>query len=216
LIERYASSGFPKDRLHYLENGIPTEQIRSFARRPQGDRLRVSFLGSIAWQKGVHILAEAFNGLPTGSARLRIWGDPEVFPDYAARLKSLISHPDVEIMGRIANERVGEVLADSDVMVVPSVWYENSPVVIQESRAAGVPVVASDLGALAEKVRNGVDGLLFTAGDPAALRQALLSLLTEPDLLPRLRRNIPPPMDTQEHVRRLQGIYRKLVREWPA
>ena len=103
------------------------------------------------------------------------------------------------------------LVADSDVMVVPSVWYENSPIVIQEARAAGVPVVASGHGALAEKIRHGVDGLLFPPGDALALRQALLRLVEEPDLLPRLREGIPPPMDMGEHVDQLEEIYRQVV-----
>jgi glycosyltransferase involved in cell wall biosynthesis len=102
-------------------------------------------------------------------------------------------------------------MADSDVIVVPSVWYENSPVVIQEARAAGVPVVASGHGALTEKVRHDVDGLLFPPGDVVALRQALWRLVDEPDLLPRLRQNIPPPMDMDRHVQELEALYHNLV-----
>jgi glycosyltransferase involved in cell wall biosynthesis len=211
LIERYVESGFPRDRFTFLENGIPTEPIRRIPRRPADGPLRVTFLGSLAWQKGVHVLAEAFSGLPAGAARLRIWGDPAVFPAYATRVQSLLDHPDARLMGRIPNERVGEVLADSDVMVIPSLWYENSPVVIQEARAAGVPVIASRHGALAEKVRDGVDGLLFPPGDVSALRQVLQRLVAEPGLLSHLRQNIPPPMAMDEHVRRLEAIYDEVI-----
>jgi glycosyltransferase involved in cell wall biosynthesis len=181
--------------------------------RPSDGPLRVGFLGSIAWQKGVHVLAEAFAGLPAGEARLRLWGDLTVFPDYADRVRRLLAHPDAELMGPIPNERVGEVLADTDVMVVPSVWYENSPVVIQESRAAGVPVVASDLGALAEKVHDEVDGLLFPPGDAAALRGRLRRLADERGLLSRLRQGIRPPMDMAAHVERLEALYHQLLEQ---
>ena len=211
LIDQYIAAGFPADRFLHLENGLRLEQIRQFPWQPAGGPLRVTFLGSLAWQKGVHILVEAFSGLPSDIARLQIWGDPSVFPDYVKSLHDLSTHPDIQFMGRIANERVGEVLADSDVMVVPSVWYENSPVVIQEARAAGVPVVASGHGALAEKVRHGVDGLLFPPGDVATLRRTLQRLVDEPDLLPRLRRNIPPPMDMDRHVQELEALYHCLA-----
>jgi glycosyltransferase involved in cell wall biosynthesis len=211
LIDRYVAAGLPEDKFTYLENGIPVQRIHDLPWQPSNGPLRVSFLGSLAWQKGVHILAKAFSGLPTSSVRLRIFGDPATFPDYAQSLRSLLEHPNDQLMGRIDNERVGQVLADSDVMVVPSLWYENSPVVIQEARAAGLPVVASNLGALAEKVRDGVDGLLFPAGDVAALRQILDRLLDEPDLLPRLRKGVQPALDMDEHVQQLQGIYRKLL-----
>jgi glycosyltransferase involved in cell wall biosynthesis len=209
LIDQYVTAGFPAERFFYLENGLPTEPIHSIPWRPSDGPLRVTFLGSLAWQKGVHVLAQAFSGLPPGAARLRIWGDPAVFPAYADQVRRLLTHPDAELMGRIANERVGEVLANSDVMVVPSLWYENSPVVIQEARAAGVPVVAADHGALAEKVHHGVDGLLTPPGDVDALRRTLQRLLDEPDLLSRLRANVPAPTEMAEHARRLEEIYRQ-------
>jgi glycosyltransferase involved in cell wall biosynthesis len=211
LIERYIAAGFPASRFLHLENGLRVEHIRRFPWQPPGGRLRVTFLGSLAWQKGVHIPVEAFNGLPSGIARLRIWGDPALFPDYVQSLRNLSAHPDIQFMGRITNERVGEVLADSDVMVVPSLWYENSPVVIQEARAAGVPVIASGHGALSEKVHHEVDGLLFPPGDAAALRRTLQRLAGDPDLLPRLRRQIPAPMDMDHHVQELENLYRRLI-----
>jgi glycosyltransferase involved in cell wall biosynthesis len=211
LADRYVASGFAPDQFRQLENGIPVGQIQRFGWRPSSSRLRVSFLGSLAWQKGVHVLIDAFNRMPPGLAKLRIWGDPAVFPKYAHRLNQMLTHPDASLMGSVANERVGEVLADSDVIVVPSLWYENSPVVIQEARAAGIPVVASGHGALAEKVRHEVDGLLFIPGSADALHQALRRLTEEPDLLAHLRQNILPPVDIEEHVQHLEEIYRALT-----
>jgi len=221
LIEQYAQAGFPRDRFVHLENAVPVDRIRRIPWRPRDGPLRVTYLGALAWQKGVHLLAEAFDGLPPTSARLQIWGNPAVFPDYAGRVRALtqipfggLADPDAQFKGPIPNERVGEALADSDVVVVPSLWYENSPVVIQEARAAGVPVIASGHGAMAEKVRHDVDGLLFTPGSAAALRQAIQRLLDDPDLLARLRLNPQPPMDLAEHVQRLEAIYDRVLAGW--
>jgi glycosyltransferase involved in cell wall biosynthesis len=210
LIKKYIESGFPEDQFEYLENCIPLDDVRRGPWSPSSGPLRVTFLGSLAWQKGVHVLIQAFNGMPPGVARLRVWGDPSTFPEYSESLRQALTHPDARLMGRIANERVGEVLADSDVMVVPSLWYENSPVVIQEARAAGVPVVASGHGAMAEKVRHEVDGLLFSPGNSAELQNALLRLTSEPDLLARLRARIRPAMDLTEHGERVESIYGRL------
>jgi len=211
LLEQYRAAGFPAGQLLDLDYGLPVERIRRFPRLPSDGRLRITFIGSLAWQKGVHILVEAFNGLPHGVARLRIWGDPTVFPAYAERLRRTLTHPDAQLMGRLDNERVGEVLADSDLLVVPSLWYENSPLVILEARAAGVPVVVSGHGALVEKVRHEVDGLHFPPGDVPALRATLHRLLDEPDLLPRLRAGVRPPTDIAGHARQVEAIYRQFV-----
>jgi len=213
LIDRYVAAGFPAGRLHYLENGLPLDHLDRGAWRPSPGPLRITFLGSIAWQKGVHVLVEAFNRLAPGTARLRIWGDADVFAGYAARLRAAIEAGGSEaaLMGRVANERAGEVLADSDVVVVPSVWYENSPVVIQEARAAGVPVVVSGHGALVDKVRDGVDGFHFAPGDPEELRRTLQRLIDDPTLLSRLRANVPPPVSMAEHVSALSSLYRQTM-----
>ena len=209
LIDRYLAAGFAPERFLFLENGLPLDRIRRFRWQASAGPLRVTFLGSLAWQKGVHILAEAYRQLPPGTVRLRIWGNPDVFPEYAARLRGLLPDPAAELVGPIANERVGEVLADSDVMVVPSLWYENSPVVIQEARAAGVPVIVSGHGALAEKVQHGANGLHFPPGDVTALRDVLRRLAHDPALLDRLRRDIPAPADMSDHTQRLEKLYQQ-------
>jgi glycosyltransferase involved in cell wall biosynthesis len=84
-----------------------------------------------------------------------------------------------------------------DVLAVPSLWLENSPLVVHEAFQAGVPVVAARTGGLAELVENGKSGLLYDPTDPAALATALMRLVTEPGLLERLAASRPPvkPID---------------------
>ncbi len=178
LIQQYIQAGFPAGRFIYLENGIDVERIRRYPRQPSTDgRLRFTYLGSLAWQKGVHILVKAFRDIPPDQAMLRIYGSPAVFPEYAAHLRQLANPANTFFEGEVPNEQVGRVLAETDVVVVvPSLWYENSPVVIQEAFAAGVPVIASNLGALPEKV--GAAGWLFPAGDAGKLQALLEQFIT--------------------------------------
>ncbi len=210
LRRKHIAAGLPAEKVVYLENGTDLSRLRvpdPPSRRDRGDRLRFGYIGSLAWQKGVHVLVEAFNGLPQDGVELRIFGDPTVFPEYAARLRRLARHPAARLMGPMPLERVGEALAGVDVLVVPSLWFENSPLIIQEAFALKVPVVASDLGALPEKVRHGVNGLTFAPGDPERLRAALQRLLDEPDLLPSLRAGIGPVKPMDEHARELEALY---------
>ena len=85
-----------------------------------------------------------------------------------------------------------------DWVVVPSIWWENSPLVIQEAFARGRPVICSDVGGMAEKVADGVDGLHFERGNPASLADTIERAITTPGLWDRLRAGItpPPPMGT--------------------
>ncbi len=206
LMQQYLAAGFPEDRLLHLENGIDGERIAQ-ERVPRAGPLRVTYLGSLAWQKGVHVLVEAFRGIDPVQAQLRVFGDPSIFPDYAARLQAVSDERNTHLMGRVANDHVGSVLAETDVLVVPSLWYENSPVVIQEAFAAGVPVVASRIGALTEKVQDGISGLLFPPGDVGALRRALESLIAHPERLDEYRVNIARPISLQEHLEKLLDVY---------
>jgi glycosyltransferase involved in cell wall biosynthesis len=96
-------------------------------------------------------------------------------------------------------------------LVVPSLWYENSPNVILEAFAHGTPVIASNHGGLSELVQDGRNGLLFPPGDAASLGRQLQQLLDEPDLLPRLRLGIPPVRSMAEELDALEELYRSVL-----
>jgi glycosyltransferase involved in cell wall biosynthesis len=106
---------------------------------------------------------------------------------------------------------VGNVLSGMDVLVVPSRWYENGPGVIFEAFAAGIPVVATNLGGMSEFVRHERDGLLFGMEDPGDLARQLRRLVEEPGLLERLRAGIEPVKTVQENVDELEALYGGLL-----
>jgi glycosyltransferase involved in cell wall biosynthesis len=209
LIQQYMRAGFPSGRIVYLENGVDAERLRRYPRRPSPDgRLRFAYMGALAWQKGVHVVVEAFRGLPSDRAILRVYGDPGVFPEYAERLRRRADSSNTLFVGPVPHDEVGAVLAETDVLLVPSLWYENSPLVIQEAIAAGVPILASDLGALAEKVRPGVNGWLCPPGDIAAWRVQIHSLIEDLSWQERLRiRNI-ELASLENHIQNIEKIYR--------
>ncbi|MGH7818600.1 MAG: glycosyltransferase, partial [Candidatus Binatia bacterium] len=113
--------------------------------------------------------------------------------------------------GAYDNDRVGEILADVDVVVVPSLWYENSPLTIQEAFIAGVPVITADVGGMAELVREGAGGLRFRIGDAEDLREKLRRVAEEPAILERLRREVPRVPTMAEHGREVLARYRELL-----
>ena len=216
LRQQYVDQGFPGERITVLENGQDPARLDPSRRSPWPEppgRPHFAFLGSLAWQKGVHVLVEAFNRLPDG-ASLTIYGS-EPFPEYAAEVKALARHPGIRFAGPIPYEQVGDALGQVDALVVPSLWYENSPLVIQEAYAAGVPVVASRLGALTEKVQDGITGRLFPPGDVEALARLLAELAEEPAQLKALAARVTPPPTMQEHVQALAAIYQELLAASP-
>jgi glycosyltransferase involved in cell wall biosynthesis len=97
-----------------------------------------------------------------------------------------------------------------DWVVVPSIWWENSPLVIQEAFLHGRPVIASDIGGMKEKVLEGINGIHFRMGSAEDLADKLSTALSEPALWDRLRDCAPHPIGHDEAARQHLDLYRKL------
>ena len=205
--ETYRQLGTPAERIRVIPHGIEVPAALPAPQPRSTDALRVSYIGGLAWQKGVHVVIEAVNGLPARAAQLSIYGDATAFPEYAAKLQQLAHHPQIHFGGRLARTELWQVLRETDVVVVPSLWYETASLIIQEAFAAGVPVIASNLGAMRERVHDGLDGLLVTPGDPVSWRAALQRCIDEPGLLRRLCQGIRPVRSLDEHLADLEALY---------
>ncbi len=181
-------------------------------REPAGSRqLRIGFVGSLAWQKGLHNLVTAVNRLPAEGIRLDIYGSLSTYPEYVDHLQQLSTHPGIHFHGHIAHDVLWEKLAAMDVLVLPTMWYEASPLTIQEAFATRVPMVASRIGAIEELVRDGVDGLLVPPGDIDALYEALLLLYQDPQRLASLRAAIRPVRTDDEHAADVIQVYEAVL-----
>lgn len=216
--DRFVEFGIPEARIALHEYGIDQSRLEGLE-RTAGDRLRIGFVGSMMVSKGPHLLLEAFAQLPPGAASLHVFGGHAAYHGddrYRERLDPLLCLPGVHWAGPVPHERIPEAMAALDVLVVPSIWLENSPLVIREAFAAGLPVVASDLGGMAELVTHEGSGLLFEAGNAQALALALARLLDEPELLPRLRRGLPPVRTIADDAEATFARYRALVTGRPA
>lgn len=212
LARQYAPY-VPAERLHVLRLGLDLTPFRAQTRPPSGEALVLGYVGQIAPHKGLHLLVEAFRLLPAGPrpVELHIHGGLEAHPDYVARVRALAGgDPRIRFHGRFENRRVAEILSGLDATVVPSTWYENSPLAILEAHAAGTPVVTSAMGGMAELVRDGVDGLHFAPGDPRDLARQLRRLAEQPDLLAALQRGVVSPWSIEEEQEHLLEIYRRV------
>jgi len=204
----YAAHGAPTRSLMVIPPGLelaPTPRPM----RKSNDSVHFAYIGGLAWQKGVHILVDAFSQVK-GAADLWIAGDESFDPAYVARLRALAS-PNVRFLGRLAREQVWDTLTQVDVIVVPAIWYETFSFIVSEAFAVGVPVVASRLGPLADRVHDGIDGLHVPPGDVVAWRAALQRLVDEPDLLAHLRANVRPPVTLDEHAAKIEALYAQFV-----
>jgi glycosyltransferase involved in cell wall biosynthesis len=182
------------------------------ARRPIGNRpLQIGFVGTLVWHKGVHVLVEAARRLDPATYELVLYGDPTTFPDYVAELRRLAEGLPVRFMGGFNSTATSDIYGQFDVLVVPSLWLENSPLVIHEAFQAGVPVVGSRMGGTADLVQHGESGLLYEAESPDSLAAALRSIVDNPQLLEDWAARLPAVKSIAQDAREWEATYQQLV-----
>jgi glycosyltransferase involved in cell wall biosynthesis len=199
------AAGVYPERLRLLDHFVDARRLPAKA-EPGGP---VLFAGRLAPEKGVDVLVEAI-GL-AGGARLEVAGEgPEL-----ARLQALaaeLAPGRVRFHGRLARDRLLELVRSATVVAVPSRWHENQPMAVLEAFACGVPVVVTDLGGLPELVEPGRDGEVVPAGDAPALAAALGGLLADPERALAMgraaRAKVERRFTPERHLRGLERIYR--------
>lgn len=221
LHDRYRDEfGLPERKLVYLDYGFSQERMADRVRTP-GEPFTFGYIGTHIPAKGIHDLIRAF-GQIDGNARLRIWGRPrgqdtEALKGIAAGLPAGVSER-VEWFDEYKNQEiVQDVFNHCDAIVVPSVWVENSPLVIHEAQQARVPVITADAGGMAEYVHHEVNGLLFEHRSVAALVEQMQRFVDEPQLAQKLGErgylyqdsgDIP---DIATHVEQVEALYNQVM-----
>ncbi|UQA58852.1 glycosyltransferase [Polyangium aurulentum] len=221
LERRYRKEfGLPERKLVYLDYGFDRARLAG-RKRAEGEPFTFGYIGTHIPAKGIHHLLEAF-GQVRGNARLRIWGRPRgqetaALEAIARRLPGDASER-IEWLSEYKNQHiVRDVFDKVDAIVVPSVWVENSPLVIHEALEARVPVVTANAGGMAEYVHHEVNGLLFEHRSPGALAAQMQRLVDDPALARRLgargyvqseNGDIP---DLQGHVEAIERIYAEVM-----
>lgn len=203
-------NGVRADKLIISPFGIEINPSRFYRRKKngRGKRIVFGFIGTFAHHKGAHVLIKAFNELPEASAELRLYGRLGDYPSYSEELVAMAgANPSIKFLGTFDNKHIYEVLSKIDVLVVPSIWQENTPLVIYSAQAAGCVVVASDVEGVRQQVIHSVNGLVFTPGDSNALVSELLRLINDFDLLEDLERNQRLPRPIADYVDDLLGVW---------
>ncbi len=177
-------------KIVFCRTGYDGDHLRAGQQRAAGEIVRFGYIGQIAPHKGVHLLVEAFKHLDTSrqAAELHIWGGLEVNPAYSQKLREAsLRDRRITLHGRFPSSELPDVLATFDYAIVPSTWFENCPLSILESHAAGIPVLTSKLGGMAELVSHEQDGLLFAPGDAADIARSMQRILDDRHLADHLR-----------------------------
>jgi glycosyltransferase involved in cell wall biosynthesis len=202
-------------RAKFLEGGLPSDRVvvkGNFAKPGHKAALRggALFVGRLSPEKGLATLLSAWHSMPDVPLVIAGGGPLE------ERLRSE-APANVRFTGAIGPEAVSELMARSAVLIVPSIWYEGFPMVVAEAFAHGLPVIASDIGALSELVMDGKNGLLVPAGDANALGATVKSAFETAGLLETLAQGARLDYETRHNpamnLKILEGIYRDALAE---
>ncbi len=216
LRDIFAASGVKKP-IKVIHSGHDLSWLERLPEKKASTLLRVGYIGQIIPVKGVHVLVEAFlSAQLKDQATLAIYGDQDKTPAYTQDIKHLLAghDADVQFLGEFPHEKLGQILSEIDVLVVPSQWYENNPRVVQESFASKTPVIASDVDGISEFVKHEVNGLLFRRGDVKDLAKQFRRLVDDAALLEGLRTQIKPVKTIGEEMLEFETIYHDLVQAY--
>jgi glycosyltransferase involved in cell wall biosynthesis len=212
LRQRYLDWGLPAEKMSVLENGQAPAAVCPQPAAARSTRFVV--LGQLSRLKGTLVLLEAARLLPKRLRRrisIEIYGSMQHESDeFKAQFKQGLAGLEdlVRYCGPYRPADVSDIIQRSGWVVTPSIWWENSPMVIQEAFAARRPVICSNIGGMAEKVEHGVSGLHFRAGSASDLAARLEEAATQPGLWDALCNGLPQPPTIAEMVDILLSVYR--------
>ena len=172
--------------------------------------LKLVFLGRIENQKGVHLIIEAFKKFSVAEVIVDIYGKEEPTEYYKKWFEESIGFKNIFWKGLLHREEILEKLADYDLLCVPSLSSEMSPLVIQEAFAAGIPVLASKGYGNMEQIRHGENGLLFNFNSADSLAEQLKLIINNPELINQMKSKIMPPADFESVCNSYLNLYQSV------
>lgn len=212
LLDALVANGIAEHQLALCRQGVDPRHVPTVRTAPAGPAVRAGFIGRHDPQKGLSLAVDAVLGLPADvPIELHVWGIARSVAErsYRDAVRQKAAH-DRRVMFHEEGVAPAEMYGLLDVLIVPSLTFETGPLVVLEAQAAGLPVIGFDSGGIAERVRDGVDGLLVPRGDVTALRRAVRRLSNRSEL-DRLLPNKAPRSVTDVATDAI-GIYEDAVR----
>lgn len=209
LLNYVANLGFfKKSKKFVIPNGI---KLRNNVKLKEGTSAEFIFLGRIDKNKGPQIAVEAFKKIKTKNIKLHIVGEGP----YEDTIKKVAEADERIILhGYVDDETLKQLFTKCSYGIFPSLWYENFPYVINEFMNNGLPVIASNYGAIPELVKNGENGFLFTVGDSDSLCAVIEMVINDSEKLNILSQNAinsVQKFSLEKQIQRTLEIYNELL-----
>jgi glycosyltransferase involved in cell wall biosynthesis/MoaA/NifB/PqqE/SkfB family radical SAM enzyme len=207
----------PENKIIYLDYGFPTEYLTQTEKSKEKTNFTFGYIGTLIPAKGVNYLIEAFKQIEE-PATLKIYGRENGQNTKALKLLASTSKNKIEFAGEYINHNLAnDVFSKVDCIVVPSIWGENSPLVIHEAQSCKIPVITADFGGMKEYVQHKVNGLLFEHRTISSLSEQLRFAIANPNLMKQFGANgylysddgsVP---NIQDHCNELMKIYQRFT-----
>ncbi len=207
----------PESKIIYLDYGFPTEYLTQTEKSKEKTNFTFGYIGTLIPAKGVNDLIEAFKQIEE-PATLKIYGRENGQSTKALKLLASTSKNKIEFAGEYINHNLAdEVFSKVDCIVVPSIWGENSPLVIHEAQSCKIPVITADFGGMKEYVQHKVNGLLFEHRNTSSLQEQLRFAIANPNLMKQFGErgylysedgSVP---NIQDHCNELTKIYQRFT-----
>lgn len=213
LRDLVLQEGYDERRVHLIPHGMDL-LVKPEPPKQLNGELRIGYFGNIIPIKGLHLLVEAFTRLQTKDSKISliIYGDDHKDVRYTQVVRSIaITDERIIFKGKYLPHQVGDLLAEVDLVVVPSLWYEVYPLVIQEALAANKPVIVPGNQNLRLIIKDGVNGLNYIPNDVNDLAAKIQKVIDHPELLERLREGIEPVRSVEEEMQDWIKVYEKVT-----
>nr|WP_302474379.1 glycosyltransferase family 4 protein [Roseococcus sp. MDT2-1-1] len=184
LMERHVAWGLPRERFRVMENHLPPHDPGPEAPRRSGP-FRAGFFGQMSRLKGIDVLVRAAELLEErgADAVIELHGSAENQPtSFREHVAKVLATPPRRLIhrGPYRNAEVTELMRGVDAVIVPSIWWENSPLIIREAARAGRPLIGSGIGGIAEKLEELPGSMTFRAGDALDLADRIMEMAALP------------------------------------
>lgn len=212
LIGCYKFNGWTRNITH-INHGVDYKYVKPLAPvDKERDIISFGYTGVVARFKGVDVLVNAFREVNSPGIALKIYGNCIWEPAFSQELAAAVEEDKrIRLMGKYDHSELPRVMSEIDITIVPSTTLESYGLVVVESMAYGVPVIASDIvGSAYEFIEHGKNGMVFSVQKPSELTDIIKQISDQPSIVETLKSNISPPPRLEEEAFMVESIYKRL------
>lgn len=213
LYDQFSNWKINSDKSILSSDGINTEIFKK-TKHILGKTIRFAFIGSIIPTKGLDMILKAWPKIKKGGYNLKIYGSLQTDKKYSSTIVHLAKNlQNITFCGTFEPGKVADIFSDIDVLIVPSRWFENAPLVLRNAMHTKTPVIAVNLGSIPELVTPGKNGLLYENEDLDGLIRQMNYFITHPKAISQMKDNFPPQKSIGTNATELLSYYRKLTKD---